>query len=44
MTTFAQNISNYRTRAFCGRYNFARKNTAMRNEYDFSGAKNPYTT
>lgn len=44
MTTIAQNISNYRTRAFCGRYNFARKNTAMRNEYDFSGAKNPYTT
>lgn len=39
MTTIAQNISNYRTRAFCGRYNFARKNTAMRNEYDFSGAK-----
>ena len=44
MTTIAQNISNNRTRAFCGRYNFARKNTSMRNEYDFSGAKNPYTT
>ena len=30
---------------FWGRYNFARENTAMRNEYDFSGAKrNPYTT
>lgn len=44
MTTIAQNISNYRTQAFCGRYNFARENTAMHNEYDFSGAKNPYTT
>ena len=30
---------------FWGRYNFARENTAMRNEYDFSSAKrNPYTT
>lgn len=30
---------------FLGRYNFARENTAMRNEYDFSSAKrNPYTT
>lgn len=45
MTTIAQNISNYRTRAFWGRYNLARENTAMRNEYDFSGAKrSPYTT
>lgn len=45
MTTIAQNISNYRTRAFWGRCNFTRENTAMRNEYDFSGAKrSPYTT
>ena len=30
---------------FWGKYNFARENTAMRNEYDFSSAKrNPYTT
>lgn len=30
---------------FWGRYNIARENTAMRNEYDFSGAKrSPYTT
>lgn len=30
---------------FWGRYNLARENTAMRNEYDFSGAKrSPYTT
>lgn len=30
---------------FLGRYNFARENTAMRNEYDFSSAKrNQYTT
>lgn len=30
---------------FLGRYNFARENTAMRNEYDFSSAKrNQHTT